>query len=77
MKKIIFSDLEGTLLDGSNYSYNQSLEMINSLHSRGVPIVFCSAKTKTEQEVYSEELNIADPFIVENGRQRICSGGCD
>ncbi len=29
--------------------------------------MFCSAKTRAEQEVYRDELSIYDPFIVENG----------
>ncbi|HEX75578.1 MAG TPA: mannosyl-3-phosphoglycerate phosphatase [Dehalococcoidia bacterium] len=67
MKKVIFTDLDGTLLDRFSYSYNQALEAISLLHNKEIPIVFCSAKTRAEQEVYREELNIEDPFIVENG----------
>jgi len=37
------------------------------LKERKVPIVFCSAKTRAEQEVYRKKLGIPDPFIVENG----------
>ncbi|MBM3141978.1 MAG: mannosyl-3-phosphoglycerate phosphatase [Chloroflexi bacterium] len=67
MKKVIFTDLDGTLLDRFSYSYDQALEAINLLHEKKIPIVFCSNKTRVEQEAYREELNIRDPFIVENG----------
>lgn len=37
------------------------------MRDRGVPIVFCSAKTRREQEIHRAELAICDPFIVEDG----------
>jgi mannosyl-3-phosphoglycerate phosphatase len=67
MGKVIFTDLDGTLLDSFSYSYDQALKTINLLRKKQIPIVFCSNKTKAEQEAYREELNIRDPFIVENG----------
>ena len=67
MKKVVFTDLDGTLLDSFSYSYCQALEAINLLRNKEIPIVFCSTKTRAEQEAYREELNIKDPFIVENG----------
>jgi mannosyl-3-phosphoglycerate phosphatase len=66
MKLIVFTDLDGTLLD-SNYSYEHSLKAVNRLKEREIPIIFCSSKTRAEQEVYRKELVINDPFIVENG----------
>ncbi len=67
MKRVIFTDLDGTLLDRFNYSYDQALEAISLLKRKDVPIIFCSTKTRAEQELYQKELNIKDPFIVENG----------
>lgn len=64
---MIFTDLDGTLLDRATYSYKQALEAVDLLQKKGIPIIFCSTKTRAEQEVYREELNITDPFIVENG----------
>jgi mannosyl-3-phosphoglycerate phosphatase len=55
------------LLDPSNYSYDESLNAIKQLKEKKVPIVFCSSKTKAEQEVYRQLMEIKDPFIVENG----------
>ena len=66
-KQIIFSDLDGTLLDRTTYSYDKALPTIEYLRERGVPIVFCSAKTRVEQEVYQHKLKVFHPFIVENG----------
>jgi len=67
MKQIIFTDLDGTLLDSETYSYEKSLAGIKRLKENGIPIIFCSAKTRAEQEVYRRELGLFHPFIVENG----------
>jgi len=66
-KLVVFTDLDGTLLDRETYSYEKALPMMNYLRQEGVPIIFCSAKTRAEQEVYRQKLGITDPFIVENG----------
>ncbi|ADB57654.1 HAD-IIB family hydrolase [Archaeoglobus profundus] len=63
MIKIIFTDLDGTLLD-KNYRCDKALELIKKLE---VPIVFVSAKTIFEQEVFRKMLGISDPFVVEDG----------
>jgi Predicted hydrolase (HAD superfamily) len=67
MKQVIFTDLDGTLLGSATYSYEKSLTGINRLKRKGIPIIFCSAKTRAEQEVYRRELGVFHPFIVENG----------
>ena len=67
MKKIVFTDLDGTLLDLGSYSFMQSIEAIERLKAAGIPVIFCSSKTRKEQEFYRESLGINDPFIVENG----------
>jgi mannosyl-3-phosphoglycerate phosphatase len=64
---IIFTDLDGTLLDRLTYSYDKALHYIELLRNKEIPIVFCSAKTRAEQEIYRHELGIFHPFIVENG----------
>jgi len=67
MKRVIFTDLDGTLLDAVTYSYHQAMDAVEFLRRKEIPLVFCSAKTRAEQEVYHRELGINDPFIVENG----------
>lgn len=66
-KLVVFTDLDGTLLDRATYSYAAAMPALELLRRKNVPIVFCSAKTMAEQEVYRKELGICDPFIVENG----------
>jgi mannosyl-3-phosphoglycerate phosphatase len=67
LKQIVFTDLDGTLLDAADYSYQKSLVAIERLKDSGVPLVFCSAKTRAEQEVYRRNMGVFHPFIVENG----------
>jgi mannosyl-3-phosphoglycerate phosphatase len=67
MRQIVFTDLDGTLLDSKTYSYQKSLAAIDRLKENGIPIIFCSAKTRAEQEIYRRELGLFHPFIVENG----------
>jgi mannosyl-3-phosphoglycerate phosphatase len=66
-KLIIFTDLDGTLLDFDTYSYKIAKPLIKKIKSKGIPLVFCTAKTKAENEHYRKQLKINDPFIVENG----------
>jgi len=64
--KIVFTDLDGTLLD-ENYRCDKALPIIEKLKKEKIPIVFVSAKTRFEQEVFRRKLGINDPFIVEDG----------
>lgn len=67
MQLIVFTDLDGTLLDANTYSYAVSRPGLRRLQQANVPVVFCSAKTRTEQLPLREELDVNQPFIVENG----------
>ncbi len=64
---IVITDLDGCLLDPITYSYEGALETIRELRKAGIPIIFCSTKTRVEQEYFRSRLGIVDPFIVENG----------
>jgi len=66
-RKIIFTDLDGTMIDAYTGSYKKSLPGIKLVKKKKIPIVFCSSKTRVEQEVLRKETGINDPFIVENG----------
>lgn len=66
-KFVVFTDLDGTLLDSATYSYAPAVPALELLQHEQIPIVFCSAKTYAEQVTYRKELGIGDPFIVENG----------
>jgi len=65
-KVVIFTDLDDTLLD-RNYQFREVEVTIKVLNQKKIPIIFCSAKTKAEQEIFRKKLRINHPFIVENG----------
>ena len=67
MKWIVYTDLDGTLLDFNTYSYAESEESVVYLQNLDIPLIFCSSKTRVEQEVYRKALKLKTPFIVENG----------
>lgn len=72
---VIFTDLDGTLLDHHTYSCEVVMPLVASLSKAGMAIVFCSSKTQAEQEVYRKKLGIASPFIVEDGGAIFISKG--
>ena len=65
-KIVIFTDLDGTLLD-EKYDYQDVKSVIDQLLALSVPIVLCSSKTRAEIEFYRKGMGINDPFISENG----------
>ncbi len=64
---IIFTDLDGTLLDHDSYSFAAALPALRLVGELGIPLVICSSKTRGEIERYREQLENRDPFIAENG----------
>ena len=64
---LILSDLDGTLLDVTTYSYEAAVEALALIKTRGVPLVLASSKTRAEMEPIRDQLDHHDPFIVENG----------
>jgi mannosyl-3-phosphoglycerate phosphatase len=66
-KLIIFSDLDGTLLDHNTYSFDAATEALKRIRERGIPLVLCSSKTRAEIEMWRKRLDNNAPFISENG----------
>jgi mannosyl-3-phosphoglycerate phosphatase len=67
MKPIVFTDLDGTLLDYSSYSFRKALPALRILKKKRIPVIICSSKTRKEIEYYRKNLGNAHPFISENG----------
>lgn len=67
-KIIIFTDLDGTLLNEENFSYKQIISFVkNLLKSDYFFIFFISSKTKDEMINLRKKMNIKVPLIYENG----------
>ncbi len=65
--KIVFSDLDGTLLHLQTYSAEAALPAVSLLKERKIPVVFATSKTRAEVEFWRRQLGNEEPFIVENG----------
>lgn len=66
-KILIYTDLDGTLLDHHTYSFQKALPALSQIKRRNIPLILCSSKTKGEIEEYQKKLRIKHPFISENG----------
>jgi mannosyl-3-phosphoglycerate phosphatase family protein len=64
---LVFSDLDGTLLDGTSYSFEAALPALGALRQHGIPLVLCSSKTRSEMEPLAARLGCDGPLVVENG----------
>lgn len=64
---IIFTDLDGTLLDYSTYSFDAALPALKLFREKNIPLIICSSKTRKEIEYYRKKLGNTHPFISENG----------
>jgi mannosyl-3-phosphoglycerate phosphatase len=65
--KLIFTDLDGSLLDHHSYSFKPAVEMLEKLESKGIPVIPITSKTMAELLPLRKLLNNNHPFIVENG----------
>jgi mannosyl-3-phosphoglycerate phosphatase len=66
-KILIYTDLDGTLLDHHTYSFREALPALAEVRRRRVPLILCSSKTRGELEEYQRKLRMKYPFISENG----------
>ncbi|WP_245307850.1 HAD-IIB family hydrolase [Hoeflea sp. IMCC20628] len=65
---IIFTDLDGTLLDHETYSYTEALPALARLRELKIPLVLASSKTAAEIIPLRQELGFSHcQAIVENG----------
>jgi mannosyl-3-phosphoglycerate phosphatase len=64
---VVFTDLDGTLLDHCTYSFAAAEPALRLLRHKDIPLVVCSSKTRAEIEIVRTALGNADPFIAENG----------
>ena len=67
MKLMVVSDLDGTLLDHDDYSFEAVLPVLDRLDEAGIPLVVNTSKTRAEWLAMRGEFGNLDPFIVENG----------
>ncbi|WP_323767452.1 HAD-IIB family hydrolase [Marinovum sp.] len=65
---LVFTDLDGTLLDHDSYSYSLARPALQALEAFGAGVVLATSKTAAEVAPLRRELGLTDwPAIVENG----------
>jgi len=65
--RLVFSDLDGSLLDHYSYRYEAAKPQLEALEREGIPLILVSSKTRAEILTLRTELANRHPFIVENG----------
>lgn len=65
---LVYSDLDGTLLDIHTYSWQPALGWLETLKDNQIPVILCSSKTAAEMLEIQSDLGLDGlPFIAENG----------
>jgi mannosyl-3-phosphoglycerate phosphatase len=64
---LIFTDLDGTLLNEDDYSFQEALPAIELLKTYDIPVMLVSSKTCDEIFVLRKQLDNGYPFVCENG----------
>jgi len=67
MQRIIYTDLDGTLLDRDTYSYLDAKPSLELIKEKNIPFIFCTSKTKSEIIHLRKKIGNIYPFISENG----------
>lgn len=64
---IIFTDLDGTLLDHHTYQWQAAEPILQKLNNLNIPVIFNTSKTAAELRWWRQKTHNQHPFIVENG----------
>jgi mannosyl-3-phosphoglycerate phosphatase len=64
---VVFTDLDGTLLDAETYSFDGAEPALETLRRRCIPLVACTSKTAAETRHFLRRLESDAPYIVESG----------
>jgi mannosyl-3-phosphoglycerate phosphatase len=64
---IIFTDLDGSLLNHDDYSFQGAKPALERIRACNIPLIFTTSKTRREVELLHKKMALQEPFIVENG----------
>lgn len=67
MNAVIYTDMDGTLLDHHTYSFDPAKDMLEYIKSEQIPLILTTSKTAKEVIFWQQKLGIVEPFICENG----------
>ncbi|MDF2182465.1 HAD-IIB family hydrolase [Neptuniibacter sp. CAU 1671] len=82
---LVFTDLDGTLLDHHNYSFAPAVTTLRLLAEQQVPVIPVTSKTRAELLPLRAQLQNEHPFVTENGAAvfipkgyfPLCPQGCE
>ncbi|MGR8929193.1 MAG: HAD-IIB family hydrolase [Gammaproteobacteria bacterium] len=66
-KVLIYTDVDGCLLDHYSYSFEPAKKLLKELHELNIPVIPASSKTEAELLYLRSQWNNEHPFIIENG----------
>jgi mannosyl-3-phosphoglycerate phosphatase len=66
-KHVVFTDLDGSMLDHHTYSWEAAHPAIRYLNDLHIPLVFVTSKTRAETEYWRDVTRNRHPYIIENG----------
>jgi mannosyl-3-phosphoglycerate phosphatase len=66
-RRVVVTDLDGCLLDATSYRWEAARPALEALRARGIPLVLCSSKTRSEMGPLHAELGLDAPYVFENG----------
>lgn len=78
LQLMVFTDLDGTLLDHDHYGYSGAMPALEALKILGAPLILATSKTAAEIAPLHRALGLGPwPAIVENGAALSVPGGPD
>ena len=72
---VVYTDLDGTLLDHDTYSVQAALPALRRLKLLNIPVIPVTSKTLAELETLTVEIGLSGPCIAENGGLIACPPG--
>lgn len=66
-KTLVFTDMDGTLLDHHTYSFDAAKPALNALDEKNIPVIPTTSKTFAELQPLRKSIGLDGPFIIENG----------
>ncbi len=72
---LMFSDLDGTLLNHHDYSFKDAVRALEDIRERKIPLILNTSKTVVEVVKVRIALQNKHPFVVENGAAALIPQG--
>lgn len=72
---VVFTDLDATLLDHNNYSFEPAAPALEKLEALNIPVILNSSKTYPEMDRLRQRMGNKHPFIIENGAAIVIPAG--